>query len=94
MRLCAQVYANGGVRGFYRGFVAAIVQFAPTSAVWWSAYGVYKVSIRLGPFHESPYLPLVYAEFTATERRNMTPGSVQYSLCIYCVNVITALREL
>jgi Mitochondrial carrier protein len=40
----AQVYANGGLRGFYRGFVAAIVQFAPTSALWWSAYGVYKVS--------------------------------------------------
>ncbi|KAG5179729.1 mitochondrial carrier domain-containing protein [Tribonema minus] len=40
--IAREVYATGGVRGFYRGFAAAVMQFAPTSAAWWSAYGLYK----------------------------------------------------
>eukprot|EP00903_Cladosiphon_okamuranus_P013684 g12743.t1 len=37
-----QVYGESGLRGFYRGFGVSVLQFAPTSAVWWAAYGVYS----------------------------------------------------
>ena len=30
------------MRGFYRGFGASIMTYMPTSAIWWSCYGVYK----------------------------------------------------
>eukprot|EP00752_Nemacystus_decipiens_P006840 g6142.t1 len=37
-----QVYGESGLRGFYRGFGVSVLQFAPTSAIWWAAYGVYS----------------------------------------------------
>ncbi|CAM9384822.1 unnamed protein product [Pylaiella littoralis] len=40
-----QVYAESGLRGFYRGFGVSVLQFAPTSAIWWAAYGVYSRAI-------------------------------------------------
>ncbi len=34
-----EIWATSGVRGFYRGYVASIVVYAPTSACWWGMYG-------------------------------------------------------
>jgi hypothetical protein len=33
-----QIYAQEGVRGFFRGFGATLLAYAPASAVWWSVY--------------------------------------------------------
>ena len=39
-----QIYHERGstVRGFYRGFGASISTYMPTSALWWTMYGIYK----------------------------------------------------
>mmetsp|Transcript_12527 Transcript_12527/g.16184 ORF Transcript_12527/g.16184 Transcript_12527/m.16184 type:complete len:569 (+) Transcript_12527:190-1896(+) len=35
------IWAKHGWQGFYRGYSASILQFAPNSAIWWTAYGAY-----------------------------------------------------
>ena len=39
-----KIYVERGstVRGFYRGFGASIMTYMPTSAIWWTSYGIYK----------------------------------------------------
>jgi solute carrier family 25, member 44 len=32
------IYRTEGIRGFYRGFVAAAITYTPLSAIWWPAY--------------------------------------------------------
>ena len=39
VRLARQIVGKEGVRGLYRGLGASIATFAPSSAIWWSAYG-------------------------------------------------------
>ncbi|CAN0001159.1 unnamed protein product [Ectocarpus sp. 4 AP-2014] len=60
-----QVYGESGLRGFYRGFGISVLQFAPTSAIWWAAYGVYsRAFVRaLGN------LPEPVPELTAQQRQ-------------------------
>jgi solute carrier family 25, member 44 len=36
------VWAKDGLRGFYRGYGVSILQNAPSSATWWTSYGVYR----------------------------------------------------
>lgn len=35
------VYQRDGLRGFYRGYVAALCNYVPSSASWWTFYSVY-----------------------------------------------------
>lgn len=35
-----QVYRAEGLRGFYRGYMASIATYAPSSAIWWGTYGL------------------------------------------------------
>ncbi|CAM9749878.1 unnamed protein product [Phaeothamnion confervicola] len=46
-KLVRDIYSEGGILSFYRGFGLAVAQFAPTSAVWWGSYGVYQKPLRL-----------------------------------------------
>lgn len=39
------IHREGGVMGFYRGFGASIIQFAPTSGLWWMLYDQYKLAL-------------------------------------------------
>ncbi|TYZ60274.1 hypothetical protein PybrP1_008505 [[Pythium] brassicae (nom. inval.)] len=34
------VYRTEGLRGFYRGYLASIATYAPSSAIWWGTYGL------------------------------------------------------
>eukprot|EP00953_Heterococcus_sp_UTEX-ZZ885_P030854 16259-Heterococcus_DN1.PRE.2 len=85
-----EVYANGGVRGFYRGFVAAIVQFAPTSALWWSAYGVYKAfcSTESSMHSSSAYATLLPS---ALASRTSSAACVGQRLCCDSTALFVAL---
>eukprot|EP00056_Hartaetosiga_gracilis_P000588 m.39138 g.39138 ORF g.39138 m.39138 type:complete len:345 (-) comp10268_c0_seq2:92-1126(-) len=40
--LASNIIKAEGVRGFYKGYWASIAAFAPTSAIWWSVYGVLR----------------------------------------------------
>ena len=35
------VYKRDGVMGFYKGYVASLLVYAPTSAMWWFFYDIY-----------------------------------------------------
>lgn len=37
------IYRHGGVKGFYRGFLASLSTYAPSSAVWWGSYNGFTV---------------------------------------------------
>lgn len=32
------IYRKSGVRGFYRGYIASIMTYTPSSGIWWSSY--------------------------------------------------------
>jgi len=36
------IYQRDGFRGFYRGYVAALCNYVPSSASWWTFYSVYQ----------------------------------------------------
>ncbi|XP_011474180.1 solute carrier family 25 member 44 isoform X2 [Oryzias latipes] len=39
--LTVQIYAADGVKGFYRGYVASLLTYIPSSALWWPFYHFY-----------------------------------------------------
>jgi solute carrier family 25 protein 44 len=36
------IYQRDGLRGFYRGYVAALCNYVPSSASWWTFYSLYQ----------------------------------------------------
>ncbi|CAM9833180.1 unnamed protein product, partial [Discosporangium mesarthrocarpum] len=40
-----EIYRESGLGGFYRGFHVSVLQFAPTSAIWCTAYAFYNRAI-------------------------------------------------
>jgi len=40
------IYRESGLRGFYRGFAASVLQYSPTSGLWWLSYTYYKAQVR------------------------------------------------
>jgi len=36
------IYQRDGLRGFYRGYVAALCNYVPSSASWWTFYSIYQ----------------------------------------------------
>lgn len=40
------IYQRDGVRGFYRGYIASLCNYVPSSAAWWTCYQLYQESIR------------------------------------------------
>ncbi|PVD36374.1 hypothetical protein C0Q70_03356 [Pomacea canaliculata] len=36
------VYRQGGIMGFYKGYVVSLLAFAPNSALWWFFYDIYS----------------------------------------------------
>jgi len=36
------IYQRDGLRGFYRGYIAALCNYVPSSASWWTFYSVYQ----------------------------------------------------
>jgi solute carrier family 25, member 44 len=49
--VASALYAREGVKGFYRGFWASVVQMAPGSSIWWTSYSLYRRAgqAMLGP---------------------------------------------
>lgn len=37
------IYVRDGFRGFYRGYVASLCTYVPSSACWWTFYSSYQV---------------------------------------------------
>ena len=37
------IYTRDGLRGFYRGYVASLCTYVPSSACWWTFYSSYQV---------------------------------------------------
>jgi len=35
------IWRESGVRGFYRGYIASLMTYAPSSSIWWASYGAY-----------------------------------------------------
>lgn len=48
------IYQRDGLRGFYRGYVAALCNYVPSSASWWTFYCVYQ---ELGTAAVPEYTP-------------------------------------
>lgn len=48
------IYQRDGLRGFYRGYVAALCNYVPSSASWWTFYSVYQ---ELGTAAVPEYTP-------------------------------------
>ena len=36
-----EIIKNDGPRGFYRGYIASLMTFAPSSSIWWSSYSIF-----------------------------------------------------
>jgi len=36
------IYKTDGIRGFYRGYIASLFTYVPSSALWWSFYHLYQ----------------------------------------------------
>jgi len=36
------IYVRDGLRGFYRGYVASLLTYVPSSASWWTFYSLYQ----------------------------------------------------
>ncbi|XP_004069531.1 solute carrier family 25 member 44 isoform X1 [Oryzias latipes] len=45
--LTVQIYAADGVKGFYRGYVASLLTYIPSSALWWPFYHFYAEQLTL-----------------------------------------------
>ena len=39
--IVSAVYQRDGIRGFYKGYIASLVVYAPNSAMWWFFYDIY-----------------------------------------------------
>ena len=39
------IYVRDGFRGFYRGYVASLCTYVPSSACWWTFYSSYQVGV-------------------------------------------------
>uniref|UniRef100_A0A1D2A7C5 Solute carrier family 25 member 44 n=1 Tax=Auxenochlorella protothecoides TaxID=3075 RepID=A0A1D2A7C5_AUXPR len=50
--MARHILATEGVRGLYRGLGASIATYVPSSAIWWSSYGVWQTLLwdRLDAF--------------------------------------------
>jgi len=48
------IYQRDGLRGFYRGYIAALCNYVPSSASWWTFYCVYQ---ELGTAAAPAYTP-------------------------------------
>ena len=35
------IWKESGVKGFYRGYLASLLTYAPSSSIWWASYGAY-----------------------------------------------------
>ena len=35
------IWKESGLRGFYRGYLASLMTYAPSSSIWWASYGAY-----------------------------------------------------
>jgi len=42
LQIIAKVYGNEGLRGFYKGYFAALMQYVPHSAILWGSYAFFK----------------------------------------------------
>merc|ERR1712121_455124 len=40
------IYQRDGFRGFYRGYIAALCNYVPSSASWWTAYSLYQETLH------------------------------------------------
>ncbi|XP_019933693.2 solute carrier family 25 member 44a [Paralichthys olivaceus] len=51
-----QIFAADGLRGFYRGYVASILTYIPSSALWWTLYHFYTEQMSSLAPRECPHL--------------------------------------
>lgn len=50
--LCSSIFKQEGLRGFFKGYWASVWTYAPSSAVWWAAYGFIRRIQLDGKEHE------------------------------------------
>lgn len=52
-----QLYKEGGLRSFYRGYFASLLCSVPSSAFWWMLYQQFNEFLyRLDPINTMPYM--------------------------------------
>jgi len=46
LEISRTILARDGLRGFYRGYIAALCNYVPSSASWWTAYSLYQETLH------------------------------------------------
>jgi solute carrier family 25 protein 44 len=46
LAITKDIYHTDGLRGFYRGYVASLFTYVPSSALWWTFYHLYQGTIN------------------------------------------------
>lgn len=41
LEIIKSIWKENGIRGFYRGYLASLMTYAPSSSIWWASYGAY-----------------------------------------------------
>ena len=45
-QLSRDIFRREGVIGFYRGFAASVMVYAPSSSIWWGSYGLFRRKLQ------------------------------------------------
>jgi len=45
LEITRTIFQRDGLRGFYRGYVAALCNYVPSSAAWWTSYSLYQETL-------------------------------------------------
>ena len=54
--IVATLYRQDGLRGFYKGYAASLMTYAPGSAMWWLFYDIYCGKYILALIYRTAYL--------------------------------------
>lgn len=73
---------DGGIRGFYRGYWASLLVFAPTSSVWWTTYS--NTCVLLGKDDRDSY--------SSTMWRTMLAGFTAGVTAAVCTNPLDVIK--
>lgn len=61
------ILQRDGVKGFYRGYMASLFTYVPSSALWWSFYHLYQGTKTMGEEQSNTNHPFhAYANYRST----------------------------
>eukprot|EP01087_Luapelamoeba_hula_P006199 TRINITY_DN1628_c5_g1_i3.p1 TRINITY_DN1628_c5_g1~~TRINITY_DN1628_c5_g1_i3.p1 ORF type:complete len:334 (-),score=25.44 TRINITY_DN1628_c5_g1_i3:48-1049(-) len=55
LHVASEIFKREGIYGFYKGYFASIMVYAPSSAIWWSSYNLIKNEVMFVVDHYSPF---------------------------------------